>query len=146
MVIMGNVDAWKRVHPAIRGRFPRLEEDQFENRRLYLNSAAGSLMVDSAAHILSQAALTLNPMPGRVTPAERATGDLHGRVRSLAADFLHASSPSEISFHVSSTAALGALSFGMRSVLKSENSVVVTDLDHMANVSPWEDLDRKSVV
>ena len=136
---MGDAAAWKRVHPAMRRRFPRLEEDQFENRRLYLNSAAGSLMVDSAAHILSQAALTLNPMPGQVTPAERATGDFHGSVRSLAADFLHARSPSEISFHVSSTAALWALSYGMRSVLKPENSVVVTDLDHMANISPWED-------
>lgn len=140
MVIMDNAAAWARAHPAIRRRFPRIEEDQFGTRRLYLNSAAGSLMVDASIRTLSEAALALNPMPGRVTSAEMATSELHGRVRGLAADFLGARSAGEISFHASSTAALSALSFAMRSVLGPERGLIVTDLDHMANVSPWEDL------
>jgi len=139
MVTVGNAAAWSRAHPAVRRRFPRIEEDQFGTRRLYLNSAAGSLMADASIRALSEAALALNPMPGRVTPAETATGELHERVRRLAADFLSARSAAEISFHASSTAALSALSFAMRSVLGPGSGLVVTDLDHMANVSPWED-------
>lgn len=131
--------AWTRVHAAVRGRFPRIDDDQFGTGRLYLNSAAGSLMVDSAVRALSETALAANPMPGRVTPAETATGELHDRVRGLAADFLGARSPSEISFHFSSTAALSALAVAVRSVLGPEHGLVVTDLDHMANISPWED-------
>ncbi len=136
---MADATAWARIHPAIRRRFPRLEADQFGNRRLYLNSAAGSLMVDSAVRALSETALAMNPMPGQVVPAERATADLHARVRNVAADFLHAASPGEVSFHISSTAALSALSYAMRSILKPENNIIVSDLDHMANISPWED-------
>ena len=131
--------AWPPARAAVRRRFPRIEADQFGTPRLYLNSAAGSLMVDSAVRALSEAALALNPMPGRVTPAEAATGELHERVRRLGADFLGARSAAEISFHSSSTAALSALAFAMRSVLGPESALVVTDLDHMANISPWED-------
>jgi selenocysteine lyase/cysteine desulfurase len=77
-------------------------------------------------------------MPGVVAAGETETAGLHDRVRSLAADFLHAGDGREISFHQSATAALFNLAYALRSVLGRENNLVVTDLDHMANVSPWE--------
>ncbi len=123
--------------PEVRGRFPRLEQDAAGRPRLYLNSAAGSLMVDTAVAALSEAAAECNSMPGRAVPGEIATGELHARVRALAADFLGAAAPAEISFHFSSTAALFNLAFAARGRLAGRN-VVVTDLDHMANVSAWE--------
>jgi len=121
----------------VRERFPRLEKDASGRARTYLNSGAGSLMVDTAIAALSTAADGLNPMPGRIVPGEIATGEFHGRVRGLVADFLNAADPAEISFHFSSTAALFNLAFAARGILSGRNAVV-TDLDHMANVSPWE--------
>jgi len=77
-------------------------------------------------------------MPGVVAAGEVETAELHQRTRELAADFLHAGDGHEISFHQSATAALFNLAYALRGVLSPENNLVVTDLDHMANVSPWE--------
>ena len=81
-----------------------------------------------------------SPQPGTATPGEVATTRLHRETRSIIADFLNAPDPDEITFHVSTTHALFTLAFAMRTVLASKNNIVVTDIDHMANVSVWEDL------
>ena len=77
-------------------------------------------------------------MPGAVIAGEAETAALHTRVRDLAADFLNARSGREISFHQSATAALFQVAFGLRGVIAPSSNLVVTDLDHMANISPWE--------
>jgi cysteine desulfurase family protein (TIGR01976 family) len=115
-----------------------IDRDSLGHPRIYLNTGAGSLTVDTAAQAACAAQGRLNPMPGTVVAGEAETAALHTRVRDLAADFLHARSGHEISFHQSATAALFQLAFGLRSVIAPSANLVVTDLDHMANVSPWE--------
>jgi selenocysteine lyase/cysteine desulfurase len=95
-------------------------------------------MVDTAMEAAATANRSLNPMPGAVCPAEIETARFHDEVRSLAADFLGAQSGREISFHVSTTAALFNLAFALRKSVGARDNVVVTDLDHMANISSWE--------
>jgi selenocysteine lyase/cysteine desulfurase len=131
-------DPIERIHARIRSRFPLIDRGADGRPRTYLNSGAGSLMVDTAIEAAARAQRALNSMPGVVTPGEIETGRFHERVRSLAADFLHAGSAREISFHVSSTGALFNLAFAMRGMFGRDGNVVVTDLDHMANISPWE--------
>ncbi len=128
------------IHDRIRARFPQLERDEFGNKRIYLNSGAGSLMVDSAISASFEAARSFNPMPGAVTPGEKSTAEFHNRVRGVAADFLNAAAAEEISFHLSATNALFNLAVAMRAWVPDHGSIVVSDLDHMANVSPWEDV------
>lgn len=125
-------------HPRIRARFPMIDRDALGNPRTYLNTGAGSLTVDTAAVAARDAQGRLNPMPGAVVAGEAETAALHGRVRDLVADFLHARSGREISFHQSATAALFHLAFGLRGTIDPSANLVVTNLDHMANVSPWE--------
>ena len=115
-----------------------IDRDSLGHPRIYLNTGAGSLTVDTAAEAARDAQGRLNPMPGVVVAGEAETAALHARVRDLVADFLHARSGREISFHQSSTAALFDLAFALRGVLAPSANLVVTDLDHMANVSPWE--------
>ena len=126
------------LNPKVRARFPMIDRDSQGNPRVYLNTGAGSLTVDTASEAAFDAQRRLNPMPGVVAAGEAETADLHERVRSLAADFLHAASGREISFHQSATAALFNLAFALRGVLRPDDNLVVTDLDHMANISPWE--------
>jgi len=132
------------IHPLealngrVRARFPMIDHDSLGNPRTYLNTGAGSLTVDAASRAAGEAQGRLNPMPGAVVAGEVETAALHGRVRDLAADFLHARSGREISFHLSSTAALFDLAFALRGLLSPAANLVVTDLDHMANISPWE--------
>lgn len=126
------------LNPRVRERFPMIDRDSRDRPRIYLNTGAGSLTVDTAAAAAGDAQGRLNPMPGAVAAGEIDTAALHARVRDLVADFLNAASGREISFHLSATAALFDLAFGLRDVIGSGANLVVTDLDHMANVSPWE--------
>lgn len=129
---------FEAAHARIRARFPMIERDALGNPRVYLNTGAGSLTVDTAADAAREAQGCLNPMAGSILPGERDTAGLHDRVRSLVADFLHAGSGREISFHNSATAAFFSLAFALRGRVKEDANLIVTDLDHMANISPWE--------
>jgi len=124
--------------PRIRSRFPMIDRDSGGRPRVYLNTGAGSLTVDTAARAAFEAQGRLNPMPGTTVGGEIDTAALHARIRGLAADFLHAREAREISFHQSATAALFQLAYGLRKEIPEGANLIVTDLDHMANVSPWE--------
>ncbi len=128
----------EKLNPKVRERFPMIDRDSHGAPRVYLNTGAGSLTVDAAAAAAGDAQGRLNPMPGFVASGEVDTAGLHARVRGLVADFLHAGDSREISFHQSTTASLFNLAFSLRGVLAPSANIVVTDLDHMANVSPWE--------
>ncbi len=138
MTEQDSLNPLEALNPRIRARFPMIDRDSKGQPRIYLNTGAGSLTVDTAAEAARNAQGRLNPMPGVVVAGEAETAALHSRVRDLTADFLHASSGREISFHLSSTAALFDLAFALRGALGPSANLVVTDLDHMANVSPWE--------
>jgi selenocysteine lyase/cysteine desulfurase len=131
------------VLPRIRQRFPQIDKDIHGNKRIHLNCAAGTLVVDTAARAMSEAATWLNSLPGEVYPAEITTKDFHWQIRSITADFLNAPSAEEISFHASTSQALFNLALSMRGHIRGKNNLVVTDLDHMANVSPWESIGGK---
>jgi len=126
------------IHTRIRARFPLVDRDSQGRRRIYLNSGAGSLMVDTAIEAAAWANRTLNPMPGAGCAGEAETARFHDEVRGIAADFVHAWSGREISFHTSTTAAFFNLAFGLRETVGRGDNLLVTDLDHMANISPWE--------
>lgn len=130
--------ALERLNPEVRRRFPMIDRDSGGRPRTYLNTGAGSLTVDTAAEAARDAQGRLNPMPGGVVAGETETAALQAGVRDLTADFLGAGSGREISFHQSATAALFNVAFGLRGVLSPAANLVVTDLDHMANISPWE--------
>jgi len=134
---------FKAVLPRIRQRFPQLEKDIHGNTRIHLNCGAGTLVVDTAAKALGEAATWLNSLPGEVYPAEITTKNFHWQIRQIAADFLNAPNPEEISFHASTSQALLNLALSMRGLIRGKNNVIVTDLDHMANVSPWESIGGK---
>jgi cysteine desulfurase family protein (TIGR01976 family) len=126
------------LNPRVRTRFPMIDRDAQGHPRVYLNTGAGSLTVDAAAQASGEAQGRLNPMPGLVVAGEAETAALHAGVRDLVADFLGARSGREISFHQSASAALFELAFSLRETLRPDANIIVTDLDHMANVSPWE--------
>lgn len=131
------------IHPRLRDRFPQAEKDIHGNRRIHLNAAAGTLTVDTASRAMAEASTWLNSLPGDVYPAERVTKEFHWRIREIVADFLNARSPEEISFHFSSTQALFNLAVSLRGHFTGQRNAIVTDLDHMANISPWEMVAKK---
>ncbi len=127
----------------VRGRFPQIARDIHGNPRIHLNSAAGTLVVDTAARAAAQASTWLDSLPGEVFPAEATTARFQAAIREITADFLNAPDPAEISFHFSSTQALFNAALAMRGLIRAKHNLVVTDLDHMANISPWESVAGK---
>ncbi len=138
MIVKAPIHPLETLNPEVRRRFPMIDSDSGGRPRVYLNTGAGSLTVDTAAEAARDAQGRLNPMPGAVAAGEAETAALHERVRALAADLLNARDGREISFHQSATAALFNLAYGLRTVIPPRANLVVTDLDHMANISPWE--------
>ena len=130
----------KDLHPRIRARFPQIDRDIQDNPRIYLNNGAGTLTLDSAAQTMMETFLKANSMPGQAYPAEHSTAEIHWEARRMAGDFLNAGNPAEISFHFSATQALFNLAFSMPGLLSPSHNCIVTDLDHMANISPWEEI------
>jgi selenocysteine lyase/cysteine desulfurase len=128
------------LHEEVRRQFPARERDITGERRVYLNSAGGTLVAERSARAMEEAALRANAQDGAVSSGERATAEIHARARRGAADFLNAPSPDEISFHLSTSHALFNLSFAFRDLLAKGDNLIVTRLDHAANVTPWESL------
>lgn len=133
-------DRIKEIHPQIRARFPQIDRDIQGNPRIYLNNGAGTLILDSAARAMMETFQKANPMPGQVYPAEHSTAEIHWEARRMVADFLNSGDPAEISFHFSATNALFNLAYSLSGILTPSHNLIVTDLDHMANISPWEEI------
>src|SRR6266436_8063574 len=66
--------------------------------------------------------------------------------RSAMADFLHAASPDEIVFGPNMTTLTFAFSRAFGKTLQPGDEIVVTVLDHDANVAPWLALQERGVV
>ena len=130
----------RALHGEVRRQFPARERDIAGERRVYLNSAGGTLVAERSARAMEEAALRANAQDGAVSSGERATAEIHARARRGAAAFLNAPSPDEISFHQSTSHALFNLSFAFRDLLGRGSNLIVTRLDHAANVTPWESI------
>jgi selenocysteine lyase/cysteine desulfurase len=124
----------------VRRRFPGRERDLTGGRRVYLNNAGGTLVAEDSVLATMRAARHANAQDGEVSPGEKSTAEIHALARAAAADLLNAPSPGEISFHLSTTHALFNLSFAFRDLLGKGDNLIVTRLDHAANVTPWESL------
>jgi len=74
------------------------------------------------------------------------TDALVQRARVLAAAFLGAASPEEIVFGPNMTTLTHSFSRAIGRTLRAGDEVVVSDLDHDANISPWLDLEEGGVV
>lgn len=131
-------EAFSRLLPWIRSQFPQIGNLRSGQRRIYLDNAAGTLVPQSVADAMADAALWANPQPERNWPGAFETKREHQRARGLLADFLNTGSADRLFFSESTTAALYKLREGLEPLLEDGHNVVVTDCDHFANISPWE--------
>jgi len=65
------------------------------------------------------------------------------RARASVATFLNARSPDEIAFGMNATSFLRLTSLAIGETLSERNEIVVTDLDHEANIAVWLVLERQ---
>ncbi len=130
----------QELHVEVRRSFPSLDRDIRGGERVYLNSGGGTLVAETSARAQARAAQYMNAQDGKITSGEIHTAELQATARTNVAAFLNAPSANQISFHSSTSHALFNLSLAFRDLLRHGDNLVVTHLDHAANVTPWESL------
>lgn len=123
----------------LRGDFPILERRVNGKRLVYLDSAATSQKPQHVLDVLDDfyREHNANVHRGVYTLAEEATAAYEG-ARAKAARFVGARRPSEIVFTKSTTEAMNLVAHSWaRANLGAGDVVVVTQMEHHANVVPW---------
>src|SRR5688500_17209302 len=127
---------------AVRKDFPILECEVHGRRLVYLDSANTSqkpqAVLDAMSHFYEQS--NANVHRGTYLIAEEATAALEG-ARAKVARFIRAPHAHEVVFTKNATEALNlvAKAWG-RAHLKAGDAVVLTELEHHANIVPWHQL------
>jgi cysteine desulfurase/selenocysteine lyase len=71
------------------------------------------------------------------------TSELFDSVREKAARFINAYSPQEIVFTKGATEGLNLLAAGLGSLLKEGDEIIISELEHHANMVPWQMVSQK---
>jgi cysteine desulfurase/selenocysteine lyase len=125
---------------AIRRDFPILSQLVHGKKLVFLDSAASAqkprAVIDAMVHVME--AQYANVHRGLHFMSER-TSDAYEAVRDKTAAFLNAASREEIVFTRNATESINlvAYSYG-RAVLQPGDAIVVSEMEHHANLVPWQ--------
>ncbi len=125
---------------AVRRDFPILSQTVYGKKLMFLDSAASAQKPRAVIDAMSQAMETqyANVHRGLHWMSER-TSDAYEAVRDQTAAFLNAASREEIVFTRNATESINLIahSYG-RGVLQAGQAVVVSEMEHHANLVPWQ--------
>jgi len=116
----------------VRSRFPALSSST-----VFLDNPGGTQIVRSALLRMEHYLKLTNANHGGAFRASRESDAIVAEARTAAADFLNAPRPEEIVFGPNMTTLTLHLSRSLARTLAPGDEVVVTRLDHDANVAPW---------
>jgi cysteine desulfurase family protein (TIGR01976 family) len=126
------------VH-ALRAQFPALNQIASHGGRLpvFLDNPAGTQVPQRVIDAVSAYYRTMNANSGGLFATSRRSDEMMAQVRQKAADFLNAPSAGEIVFGANMTTLNFALSRALAKTLRPGDEIVLTRMDHDANVQPW---------
>lgn len=127
---------------AIRTQFPALAIADDGTRRIYFDNPAGTQVPRSVADAISDCLLSRNANLGGNFASSDAADEVVQSAREAAADFLNAPSPDEIIFGQNMTTMTLHLSRSIGRLLRAGDEIVLSRMDHDANVWPWVMLAR----
>lgn len=129
---------------ALRARFPALREAG--EREIFFDNAAGAQVPDDVVEAMLLQLVLRGVNRGGRYPRSRAVDRQIAEARETAASFLNAESPEEIVFGQNSTSLIRTVAEAARPLFAAGDRVIVTRLDHEANVGPWIRLERDGVM
>ena len=123
---------------SIRRHFPSLSVPADDGSLpIFLDNPAGTQVPLSVMQAVTQYYMTMNANSGGVFATSRRSDEMVGRTREAMADFLNASSASEIVFGPNMTSLSFSLSRSIARTLSPGDEIVLTCMDHDANIAPW---------
>jgi len=126
---------------AIRPLFPSLNHDG--TAPIFLDNPAGTQVPRTVMDAVTQYYLTMNANSGGAFATSRRSDEMTQMTRERMADFLNASSPSEIIIGPNMTTLCFSLSRAISPLLSAGDEIVLTRMDHDANIAPWLQIARE---
>ena len=127
---------------ALRAQFPALTPGEGDEPKVYFDNPAGTQVPRSVADRMQECLLEANAnVGGYFSTSKRATA-IVDEAHLAMADFLHASSPDEIVFGQNMTTITLHLSRSIGRRLEAGDEIILSRMDHDANVTPWTLLAR----
>jgi cysteine desulfurase family protein (TIGR01976 family) len=117
---------------SVRSQFPSLHEGA-----AHLDNPGGTQICKPSLERLNAYLIETNANHGGAFPTSRASDAVLESAHEALADFLHAASPDEVIFGPNMTTLTLSLSRSLATTLEPGDELVVTRLDHDANISPW---------
>lgn len=123
---------------SVRYRFPSLRRPGPDDQPVvWLDNAAGTQVVDTCLRAINDYLLDSNANHGVPFAASIETDEMVHDTRLATADLLGVTDADEVSFGANMTTITYALSRAIGASLSAGDEIVVTRLDHDANVAPW---------
>ncbi len=129
-----------------RAYFPSLSQEINGQQVVYFDNPGGTQVALQVIDAVTDYYRTANANTGGAFLTSRRTDEVIANARRAMADFLHAGSPDEIVFGPNMTTLTFAFSRAIGKTLQAGDEIVVTVLDHDANVAPWLALQERGVV
>jgi len=120
----------------VRSQFPSLAQPVNRHPAAFLDGPGGTQVPQLVIDAISDYLRRDNANTGGAYATSRRTDAMIAEARSAMADFLHCG-PDEVAFGPNMTTLTFAISRAIGRDLKPGDELVVTRLDHDANVSPW---------
>jgi cysteine desulfurase family protein (TIGR01976 family) len=120
----------------IRAQFPALERVHGKHRVAYFDGPGGTQVPVSVVDAVRDYLLHHNANSHWAYPSSIETDVVIDAARAAAADLLNAN-PNEVAFGANMTTLTFSLSRALAPTISPGDEIVVTELDHHANVAPW---------
>ena len=123
----------------LRSQFPALQQRGVDGRPIvFFDNPAGTQVPQAVIDAMGDYFRSMNANSGGSFATSRRNDAMVARVREQVADFLNAAAEEEIVFGPNMTTLSFALSRALGETLRAgEDEIVLTRMDHDANVAPW---------
>lgn len=131
---------------AVRGQFPALQEtDEQGHPYVFFDGPGGTQVPQAVIDAMTGYLVEANANKGGYFITSYRNDQIITDARTAMADFLNAPSPQEIVFGANMTTLTYSISRAIARLLKPGDEIIVTRLDHDANVSPWLALEEQDI-
>ncbi len=131
---------------AIRREFPYADRDAKGRSRIFFDNAAGAMVLKRAAEAEIRTRLEYFPNVGEPSWESKMNEETILEGRKSVRDFLNAPSEDSIVSGESATSLLFHLSYALSRGMSGKENIVLTEYEHYANVSPWQELERRGLI
>jgi len=119
---------------SVRTSFPALNEDE---NFVFFDNAAGAQVPQGVLDAVNRHLLVNNVQRGGRYSKSQEVDAVIARARESVALLLNARHPTEVAFGMNATSFIRLISLAIGQTLAGRNEIIVTDMDHEANIATW---------